>query len=294
LKAILTQDLTKYYGRRRGILGLSLEVERGEVFGFLGPNGAGKTTTIRLLLDLLRPTSGRAFVLGWPLPSESLEVRRRVGYLPGELAFYEELSGLAFLRYLAALRGGVDWGHVRLLAERLELDLTRPIRTLSKGNRQKLGLLQAFMHRPELLILDEPTSGLDPLAQRTFQELVREAVREGATVFLSSHVLSEVQALCDRVGIVREGRLVAVEEVRRLQGLRRVRMQFAEPVPEEAFSGLPGLRDVRVEGPWLTATVLGSLDPLIKALARYEVRDLTVEEPDLEELILAYYGGGHA
>lgn len=294
MKAILTQDLTKYYGRRRGILGLSLEVERGEVFGFLGPNGAGKTTTIRLLLDLLRPTSGRAFVLGWPLPSESLEVRRRVGYLPGELAFYEELSGLAFLRYLAALRGGVDWGHVRLLAERLELDLTRPIRTLSKGNRQKLGLLQAFMHRPELLILDEPTSGLDPLAQRTFQELVREAVREGATVFLSSHVLSEVQALCDRVGIVREGRLVAVEEVRRLQGLRRVRMQFAEPVPEEAFSGLPGLRDVRVEGPWLTATVLGSLDPLIKALARYEVRDLTVEEPDLEELILAYYGGGHA
>jgi len=217
-----------------------------------------------------------------------------VGYLPGELAFYEELSGLAFLRYLAALRGGVDWGHVRLLAERLELDLTRPIRTLSKGNRQKLGLLQAFMHRPELLILDEPTSGLDPLAQRTFQELVREAVREGATVFLSSHVLSKVQALCDRVGIVREGRLVAVEEVRRLQGLRRVRMQFAEPVPEEAFSGLPGLRDVRVEGPWLTATVLGSLDPLIKALARYEVRDLTVEEPDLEELILAYYGGGHA
>lgn len=294
MKAILTQDLTKYYGRRRGILGLSLEVERGEIFGFLGPNGAGKTTTIRLLLDLLRPTSGQAFVLGRPLPSGSLEVRRRVGYLPGELAFYEELSGLAFLRYLAALRGGVDWDYVRLLAERLELDLTRPIRTLSKGNRQKLGLVQAFMHRPELLILDEPTSGLDPLAQRTFQELVREAVREGATVFLSSHVLSEVQALCDRVGIVREGRLVAVEEVGRLQGLRRVRVRFAGPVPEEAFSVLPGLRDVRVEGSWLTATVLGSPDPLIKALARYEVQDLTVEEPDLEELVLAYYGGGHA
>ena len=210
---IHTEGLTKSYGKNRGVIDVSLDVRPGEVFGFLGPNGAGKTTTIRTLLDFIRPNSGVAKVFGMDAHRQSREIRRRIGYLPGDLALYEKLKGAEMLRYMGNLRGGVEWDHVRELAERLHSDLSRPIRTLSQGNRQKIGLIQALMHKPELLILDEPTNGLDPLIQQVFYRLISEV--EGQTVFLSSHNLPEVERVCDRVGIIREGRLIAVEEVSR-------------------------------------------------------------------------------
>jgi ABC-2 type transport system ATP-binding protein len=278
--AIVTEALSKRYGRQRGILDLDLEVRPGEIFGYLGPNGAGKTTTIRLLLDLIRPTSGSASMLGLDSHHDSLVIRRRVGYLPGELSLYGNLTGAETLRYMGNLRGGLDWTYVQDLAKRLDCDLTRPIHALSSGNRQKVGLIQAFMHRPELLIMDEPTRDLDPLVQQVFHQMVLEAKQEGRTVFLSSHVLPEVERVCDRVGILREGRLVAVEEITTLKGraLRRLEVRFASPVPREAFSSLAGMRDLRVEGPVLHCTVQGPLDPLVKALARFPVLELDSRE----------------
>jgi ABC-2 type transport system ATP-binding protein len=278
--AIVTEALSKRYGRQRGILDLDLEVRPGEIFGYLGPNGAGKTTTIRLLLDLIRPTSGSASMLGLDSHHDSLAIRRRVGYLPGELSLYGNLTGAETLRYMGNLRGGLDWTYVQDLAKRLDCDLTRPIHALSSGNRQKVGLIQAFMHRPELLIMDEPTRDLDPLVQQVFHQMVLEAKQEGRTVFLSSHVLPEVERVCDRVGILREGRLVAVEEITTLKGraLRRLEVRFASPVPREAFSSLAGMRDLRVEGPVLHCTVQGPLDPLVKALARFPVLELDSRE----------------
>ena len=208
---IHTEGLTKSYGKNRGVIDVSLDVRPGEVFGFLGPNGAGKTTTIRTLLDFIRPNSGVAKVFGMDAHRQSRDIRRRIGYLPGDLALYENLKGADMLRYMGNLRGGVEWNDVQQLAERLHSDLSRPIRTLSQGNRQKIGLIQALMHKPELLILDEPTNGLDPLIQQVFYRLISEV--EEQTVFLSSHNLPEVERVCDRVGIIREGRLIAVEEV---------------------------------------------------------------------------------
>ncbi|MCH7706430.1 MAG: ABC transporter ATP-binding protein, partial [Chloroflexi bacterium] len=199
---ILTEGLTKSYGKSRGIVDLNLEVRAGEVFGFLGPNGSGKTTTMRLLLDFIRPTRGRAEVFGLDVRTESMEIRRRVGYLPGDLAMYENLTGRELLTYFANLQGGVSWSYTEALAERLGLDLSRPIRTLSTGNKQKVGLVQAFMHQPELLVVDEPTSGLDPLVRQEFYRIVQEAKAEGQTVFLSSHILAEVERIADRVGII--------------------------------------------------------------------------------------------
>ncbi|RIH82566.1 ABC transporter ATP-binding protein NatA [Calidithermus terrae] len=290
MSAIRTEKLSKHYGRRRGVVELDLEVKPGEVFGFLGPNGAGKTTTIRLLLDLIRPSGGQAWVLGQPV-RDNPALRRRVGYLPGELNLYDGLTGWELLRYFGRLRGKLDAAYLNGLLERLALDPTRKLRTLSKGNKQKIGLVQAFMHRPELLILDEPTSGLDPLLQAEFQKLVQEVRREGATVFLSSHVMGEVQALCDRVGIIREGRLVAVSAIHELaeRSLRRVRIRFAEAINPKEWAQVPGLKDLRAEGDWLEATVQGSLDPLIKAAAQHRVRDFISQEPSLEEIFLAYY-----
>jgi ABC-2 type transport system ATP-binding protein len=292
--AIRTEGLTKFYRSDRGIEGLDLEVARGEVFGFLGPNGAGKTTTIRLLLDLIRPTRGRAEVFGLDTRADSVEVRRRVGYLPGDLRFDERGTGRDVVAFLGGLRGGVDQDRVEHLAARLDLDLDRPVRSLSKGNRQKVGLVQAFMHRPELLVLDEPTSGLDPLMQHEFHHMVDEAVGRGATVFLSSHVMSEVQAIAHRVGLIREGRLAAVEDVDALRdkGLRRMDVVFREPVEASAFTGLPGVRDVVVDGGVrLRCVVEGDADRFVKALARHHVAHLTSEEADLEEIFLAYYAG---
>ncbi|MBC7247912.1 MAG: ABC transporter ATP-binding protein [Actinobacteria bacterium] len=289
-----TRGLTKYYGKQRGVEELDLEVRRGEVFGFLGPNGAGKTTTIRLLLDLIRPTRGRAEVLGMDTRTRGVEVRRRVGYLPGELALYEKMTGSEFLRYLGNLRGGVDWGYVSSLAGRLECDLGLRIKTLSRGNRQKLGILQALMHRPELLVLDEPTGGLDPLMQLEFHRMVRELRDEGATFFISSHNLPEVERMCDRVGIIREGSLVAVDDIENLKekALRRLEIHFASPVPVEEFRGLPGVRDLRVEDNTLVCSVVGSVDALIKTAARHEVLNLVSPEVSLEEIFMEYYQGG--
>lgn len=285
------EGLTKFYGSRRGLRELTLEVPPGEVFGYLGPNGAGKTTTIRLMLDLIRPTSGGVRLFGIDPRRDGVEVRRRIGYLPGELVFDGRERAGAFLSFLADIRGGVPQGRIEELAERLQLDLSRQIRGLSKGNKQKVGLVQAFMHEPELLILDEPTTGLDPLMQQEFLTLVREARDNGQTVFMSSHVLAEVQSAADRVGIVRDGRLVTVERVESLgrRAVRRVEIHFEEVVPAEAFQRLPGVRDVVVEGPAVRCTVDGRLDPLVKAAARYTVIDMISEEPDLEQTFLSYY-----
>ncbi|WP_213454839.1 ABC transporter ATP-binding protein [Rhizomonospora bruguierae] len=289
--AVLAEDLTKFYGPRRGIEGLTLGVEPGEVMGFLGPNGAGKTTTIRLLLDFLRPTRGRATVLGLDPRRDKATLHGRIGYLPGELAFPGRERAADLLRFLGDARGGVAWSRVTELAERLDLDLTRPVRAMSKGNKQKVGLVQAFMHQPALLVLDEPTSGLDPLMQQEFLAMVRDARAAGQTVFMSSHVLAEVQQVADRVAIVRDGRLAAVERVESLgrRAVRSVEIHFADPVDPGEFAGLPGVGDVTVSGPVLKCTVDGRLDPLIKAAARHEVVDLLSAEPDLEETFLSFY-----
>jgi ABC-2 type transport system ATP-binding protein len=296
--AILTERLTKSYGRSqtRGVVNLDLEVRPGEVFGFLGPNGAGKTTTIRVLLDLIRPTSGRALVLGRDSHRETLAIQERSGYLPGELSLYPTLTGRETLRYLANLRGGVDWDHVAVLADRLSCDLDRKLADLSTGNKRKVGLIQAFMHRPELLILDEPTSGLDPLVQHEFYRLLDEAREAGQTVFLSSHVLPEVQRVCDRVAFVREGELVAVEDVGELMGraVREVEVVFAEPVSPSVLENVPGVTEATADGKdssTLRLTVAGSMDPVVKALAAYPVVDLLSQLPDLEDVFMTFYAG---
>ncbi len=289
---IRTDGLTKRYGARRGIEDVSFSVSRGEIFGFLGPNGAGKTTTIRTLLDLIRPTSGRASVFGLDSRDGSVEIRRRTGYVPGDLSLYGRLTGGEVVAYLGHLRGRDDRGDAARLADRLDADLTRPVRTLSHGNRQKVGLIQAFVHRPELLLLDEPTIGLDPLVQHEVHGIIREAREDGRTVFLSSHVLPEVEALCDRVAIVRDGRLVAVEHIDALKAgaLRRLEIHFDEPVREAEFARLPGIRDVEVRGAVVRCTVMGSLDAVIKAAAAHTVVDVVSEEATLEEVFLTFYG----
>ncbi|MFB9183651.1 ABC transporter ATP-binding protein [Dactylosporangium sucinum] len=289
--ALHTEDLTKFYGQRRGIEGLGLEVRTGEVLGFLGPNGAGKTTTIRLLLDFLRPTRGHATVLGLDPRRDKATLHGRLGYLPGELAFPGRGRADELLRFFAGVRGDVPWSRVTGLADRLELDLTRPVHTMSKGNKQKVGLVQAFMHEPALLVLDEPTSGLDPLMQQEFLAMVRDARAAGQTVFMSSHVLAEVQQVADRVAIVRDGRLAAVERVESLgkRAIRTVEIHFADPVDAAEFEALPGIGDVVVAGPVLRCSVDGRLDPLVKAAARHEVIDLLSAEPDLEETFLSFY-----
>ena len=290
--AIAVEGLTKSYGRTRGVVDLTFTVSPGEVFGYLGPNGAGKTTTIRTLLDFIRPTGGSATVLGLDSRRDSIEIHRRTGYLPGEGTLYERLTGGEYLRYLGELRGGLDVAFVLALAERLDCDLSIKIGALSHGNKQKVALIQAFMHRPELLVLDEPTQGLDPLVQQQFNAMVEEVRREGRTVFLSSHVMPEVERLCDRVAIIREGRLVAVEDVGDLKArqVRTLDLHLAEPPSTDPFSELPGVRDVTVVGDVARITVAGPIDPVIKAAARFEVVDLVSHEPSLEDVFLAYYG----
>jgi ABC-2 type transport system ATP-binding protein len=289
--AIITENLTKQYGRRRGLSGLDLAVTTGEVYGFLGPNGAGKTTTIRLLLDLIRPTGGRMSVLGLDPRREGVMLRRRIGYLPGEFTVDGRQTGRELLTYLGNLRGGVPRARIDGLAARLDLDLSPRIRSLSRGNRQKVGLIQAFMHEPELLIFDEPTSGLDPLQQQEFVAMVRHAREAGQTVFMSSHVMSEVQQTADRVGIIRDGRLVAVDLVEDLRerSMRTVEVHFAEPVAPSEFIGLRGVSDVAVTGNVMHCRLFGRADPLVKALARHTTVNLLVQEPDLEEIFVNYY-----
>jgi ABC-2 type transport system ATP-binding protein len=291
---IHTERLTKRYGRARGIDDLELDVLPGEVFGFLGPNGAGKTTTIRVLLDFIRPTSGRALLFGLDSREHSREIRRRLGYLPGELTLYDSLSGIELLTFFAHLRGlpSIDVG--RRVAERLDCDLTREIKALSHGNRQKLGLVQALMGDPELAIFDEPTLGLDPLVQAEFFKLVDELRADGRTLFISSHNLPEIQRLCDRVGIIRQGRLLAIESVADLKrrAIRSLELRFVEPVTAERFARVPGVRDLVVDGRHLWCVVTGSVEPMLRAALELGVEDVISHEPSLEEIFLAFYGNG--
>lgn len=291
---IETEDLTKSYGPIVAVSNINLDVQQGEVFGYLGPNGSGKTTTIRTLLDLIRPTSGRASIFGLDSRQDSREIRGRIGYLPGDIALYDKLTGEEALLYFANLQGGVDWAFVKELAERLQCNLSQRIGSLSRGNKQKVGLVQAFMHRPELIVMDEPSSGLDPLMQQEFYRLVDEVKADGRTVFISSHIMPEVERVCDRVGIIRGGVLVAVEEISALKerAFHQLEFHFAEPVPPEAFADLPGVQDVVVEDQSIRCTVIGSPDALIKAVARYEVTSLISHDPSLEDVFLSYYGEG--
>jgi ABC-2 type transport system ATP-binding protein len=288
---IVTRRLSKDYGSGRGLFELDLEVDRGEVFGFLGPNGAGKSTTMRLLLDLIRPTSGSASVLGLDARERSLEIRRRVGFLPGDFALYPKLRGSQVLDHLAELRGGVDRRIRDALVERFDAQLDRPIRELSTGNRQKLGLIQAFMHEPELLVLDEPIAGLDPLVQQSFHSLLAEVSAEGRTVFLSSHTLSEVERVTHRVAILRKGRLVVVDSLDNLRrnAVRHLDIEFATTAPEDEFRALPGVREVRADGRVLTLAYEGSADAIVKAAARHDVEAVRTREDDLEDIFLRYY-----
>ena len=288
---IRLRGLSKHFGSLRAVDGLDLEVQPGEIFGFLGPNGAGKSTTIRMLLDLRRPTSGEVRVLGLDPRAGGPELRRRIGYMPGEFVIYDRQSVDEALTGLASLRGGVPRRNIIDLANRLDLHLRRTVRELSKGNRQKVGLVQAFMHEPELLILDEPTEGLDPLLRREFGTMLQEVRASGRTVFLSSHVLSEVQETADRVGMIRAGRLIAVDSIETLRNraVRRVEIHFNEPVPTDRFDHVPHLTDVRVAGSVLRGHLTGDADALVKAAARFSVHTLLVEEPDLEDVFLALY-----
>ncbi len=290
--AIHTEGLTKHYGDVHALVDLDLDVAAGEVFGFLGPNGAGKTTMIRTILDEIRPTAGRASIMGLDSHESAVEIRRHIGYMPGDLAMYPNLTGRDTLTYFANLRGGVDWSYVDDLANRLDADLSKKVGDLSSGNRQKVGLIQAFMNRPDVLIMDEPSSGLDPLMQREFQAMMREVAAEGRAVFLSSHTLSEVQRAADRVGIIRHGRLVAVEFVSdlRSKAMRRVEFEFDTPVDAAVFEAVPGVRDVTVENHRAALSYDGKIHDLLKTVAdRYDIVDMTTQEADLEEIFLTYY-----
>jgi ABC-2 type transport system ATP-binding protein len=291
---IETRGLTKSYGPHRGIVDVDLEVRAGEIFGFLGPNGAGKTTTIRLLLDLIRPTSGTARVFGLDPARDAVEIHRRTGYLPGEFGLYERLTGAQTIEYFANLRGGVDDAYQRALIERFDLDPGRRFREYSKGNKQKVALVVALQHRPDLLILDEPTSGLDPLVQHSFFELVREIRAEGRTIFLSSHIISEVERTAGRVGIIREGRLVRTDTVGALRDLafHQVELRFGRPVPVETFVDIAGVSHLSADGDTMRMHVTGPVGAVLREAGRHDLLDVTSREPDLEEVFLAEYGRG--
>ena len=294
--AIETSGLTKYYGEQRGIEDLDRRVERGEVFGYLGPNGAGKTTTIRLLLDLIRPTSGSATIAGLDTRGQSVALRRLTGYLPGELELPPRATAIRFLTFLGGLRGGVEPRAIRELADRLELDLGRRIGDLSKGNKQKVGVVAAFMHDPQLLILDEPTSGLDPLRQQAVREHLRARSAAARPVFLSAHELDQVEHAAGRVGIVRDGRLIVVEAVAALKerAIRRLEVRLGEPVDgAERLGRVAGVRELTLDNGVLRFVVEGSMDALVKELATLPVQTLTSVPPELDEIFLSYYGGAH-
>jgi ABC-2 type transport system ATP-binding protein len=290
---IATNHLTKNYGRNRGIRDVTFSVAEGEVFGFLGPNGAGKTTTIRTLMALLRADSGTAQIAGMDIWEQSVDIKRIVGYLPGELSLDPGLTGGQILEYFGHLRGGIDQAYLKQLIARLEFDPTRAFRQYSTGNKRKLGLIQAFMHRPQLLILDEPTNGLDPLNQQEFTRMVKEVQTDGRTVFLSSHILTEVEQTCSRVGIIREGQLVRLGGINELRDIKRheVLITFADAVPVAAFQSLAGVDTAEAlpDGHTLRLDVSGGLDAVIKAAAQHNVVTLTSHEPSLEDVFLRYY-----
>ncbi len=289
--AIEAHSLAKVYRNGRGVLGIDLEIAAGEIFGFLGPNGAGKTTTIRTLLGLARPTGGRASIAGRDVSQDSLAVRRLTGYLPGDPALYDGMTGQQHLNVALSLRGIRDQGRAHAIAERLGVEMNRKVRQLSRGNRQKVAILLALAHDPQVLLLDEPTSGLDPLAQDAFLDILREEKRKGRTIFFSSHVLPEVQALSDRVGIIRDGRLVAVDTVEALRRsrLKEVRLHYVGDAPD--FAGVAGVRGLEVHGDGIVFHIAGDTAPLFRVLAERPPADITIAEPSLEEVFRAYYEG---
>lgn len=288
---IETSKLTKHYGVVRAVTELDLAVRRGEIYGFLGPNGAGKTTTIRLLLDLIRPTSGSMHVLGLDPRRDAVAIKRRIGYVPGEMRLYDRMTPRELIRFSGRVRGDAWPKRASELAERFQCPLDDKIGALSHGNRQKAGVLLALAHDPELLILDEPTQGLDPLMQHEFTTLLRELRRAGRTVFLSSHDLSEVEQACDRIGMIRTGQMMAAENVdeMRARAVRGMEIRFAAPPPSDAFAGLDGVIDVKLDGAILRCKVTATPDALIKAAARFTVLEMTSHEPSLEEIFLALY-----
>jgi ABC-2 type transport system ATP-binding protein len=290
---IRTEGLTKHYRDVKALVDLDLEVQRGEVFGFLGPNGAGKTTTIRSLLHFIFPTAGKATVLGLDVATHAVEVRSRIAYMPSEYSLYPKLTGAENLAYLANLRGGVDAAWVGQLVERLEVDLTRKVGDLSTGNKQKVGLIQAFMNKAELVILDEPSTGLDPLMQQELQALIREVRDDGRTVFLSSHSLAEVERVADRVGILRHGHLVVVERVDALKrkAIRRMDLEFERPIEAAAFEAIEGVRSAEARGNSVEVSFEGSVNALLRAALEHDVVNVNSREADLEEVFLAYYHG---
>jgi ABC-2 type transport system ATP-binding protein len=283
--------LTKDYGHGQGLFDLNLDIDAGDVFGFVGPNGAGKTTTIRLLMDLIRPDRGTATLLGLDSRRHSRAIKRRVGYLPGELPQFPGVSAGYVIGLLAGLRGGVDRARIAALAERLELDLDHRYQSLSHGNKQKVHLIQAFMHRPELLILDEPTLGLDPLVQHAFRSLVAEAAADGATVMLSSHVLSEVELICHRIGLISHGRLLRVGSMEELRTVRAHRVEALVRRPGKAaeVDALPGVSDAAIDGALVSCTIHGDVGPLLRLLTGWGTTELDSRELSLEEVFLAEF-----
>jgi len=289
-------NLSKVYGSGttgfKALDSLNLTVNQGEIFGYLGPNGAGKTTTIRMLLDLIRPTTGTATILGKDAQTDSIELHRRIGFLPGELGIWKNEKSINIIKYVARLRGGVDMKYVNYLAEQFQFDMSKKVREYSTGNKRKLGLILALMNKPELLILDEPTSGLDPLMQQTFHQLMAEHKNAGRTVFLSSHVLSEVQAICDRVAILRNGELKAVESVEKLTHVefRWITVEFRDGVPDkQLFTTLSGVSDVDVNGKTAKMRLMGDIDPLLRVINDHYIVDLRANDPSLEDIFLAFY-----
>lgn len=294
-RVIDLEHVSKHYRSGGGVTDISLSIMRGEVFGFLGPNGAGKTTIIRLLLDLIRPNSGTIRLFGLDSRIDSVAIRRRIGYIPGDLGLYERLTPREILSHFAYLRDEIPWSKVTPLIDELDLEIDKPVRTLSKGNRQKVGLVAAFMGDPELLLLDEPTSGLDPLVQQQIHVLVRRAAAEGRTVFLSSHILSEVGEMAERVGLIRAGQLIAVERVVDLaqRSAHLVDISFSSPPDPHLLSSLPGLRSSVVVGNQLRAEITGDLNPVIALIAKTQITDLSIREPGLEEMFLTFYEQPH-
>ncbi|MDN4480229.1 ABC transporter ATP-binding protein [Demequina muriae] len=283
--------LTKKYGQFTAVDDVSFAIHPGEIFGFLGPNGAGKSTTIRAILDLIRPTSGACRVMGLDSRHDAVEIHRRIGFLPSDLALWPNLTGRQTVEYVGGLRGGVDWTRVGELSERLGADLSRKVGEYSSGNRQKLGIVLAFMHSPQAVILDEPITGLDPLVQLEFHTLLREMADAGGTVFLSSHTISEVERVADRVAFIRRGHLIAVEQMAELQdkALRRITLEFGAPVPERAFLGVSGVHEVTMDGPTVTAQYEGSMAPLLSVATAHDVLSVSSASVDLDEIFLEFY-----
>lgn len=292
MAVIEAKGLSKQYPNGRGIFQIDLSVEQGEIFGFLGPNGAGKSTTIRTLMGFLHPQSGAASILGHDVVRDGLAVRRLVGYLPSEITLYDDLTGEQQIAFSLKVRGQQErMAQARQLAQRLGVELNRRVRTLSRGQKQKVAIVTALAHDPQVLIMDEPTTGLDPLAQEIFHTLLREEAARGKTVFISSHILSEVEGLCDRVAIIRDGRIVTTDTVSGLktQRMKHVRVEFGGAVPD--LAGLPGVTELKQEGERVRFTLVGGLDPVLAMLSAHRVIDLTVQDPSLEEIFMAFYTG---